>query len=173
MGNRALRKAASEALGRRVYRGNRNVACRTLRARKLKRLINDGSFKPGAVVHDCDGFNHHVGEAVVLCISRPLPGINGTTVVREVELVSAETGNVFCSCAPLTSGVVATREVIEKWWVSWIDYQRSNGTGWASGAYYDAIKAALDRGEHLCDEDGVLLPVWRELRRADRSSQVL
>jgi len=114
-----------------------------------------------------------VGEAVVLCISRPLPGINGTTVVREVELVSAETGNVFCSCAPLTSGVVATREVIEKWWVSWIDYQRSNGTGWASGAYYDAIKAALDRGEHLCDEDGVLLPVWRELRRADRSSQVL
>lgn len=157
MGNRALRAQLGK-LVKRFYTGHKLAAYSALPAWRLRRLIKEASVREGDLIHDCDGFNHRVESATIVMNRvgswRYPKGSNGT-YMREVDIVITG-GQYRCSCSPPSPPL--PREEIEKWFLSWIEYQRSSGTMWADGAEYDDMLKRLQSGLPICDEDGCPLP---------------
>lgn len=166
MGNKALRTKLAALVGP-LYSGSKFAAYRYLRADRLRRLIAGASYEAGSTVHACDGFNHRVVdvETYIKDIS-PRSRKNRNTkdvgwVVNFIDL-TFEDGGGSC-CGGCRAQPALPRKEIEAWTLSYITSHRVAGTGWSNSPYHDEVLKRLEAGEHICDEDGIILPELREL----------
>lgn len=154
MGNRALRKKVGELLkgSAKLYRGNKLSAYRALRAKRLRTLINDLQYGVGDLIHDCDGFNFTIKEMEL--IIRDLEYARNVSFVQGTD-ITLENGNYRCPCSKIAAPT--SREQIEGFWKGWLDYHIQPG-GWGDSEWHRELKRRLDAGEHICDEQGRMLP---------------
>ncbi len=169
MGNRALRKQLGEKVGR-FFTGHKLGAFKVLHADRLRVLLST-AVEPGGLLHDCDGFNHVVEKTEHIWVKqrnwRGYPGIGNAEMLQEIDILFAD-GGIRCQCGDGSARPPAAWQAIEKWFLSWIEYQRKSGTGWADGPYYDEILRRLKNGERVTDDFGCELPQLRELRRSEQ-----
>jgi hypothetical protein len=110
----------------RFYKGKGRLVKRDLSHGQLEYLLMLFSIPIGAVVHDCDGFNHVV---------KGLAGVHRWQVMDrsgdetrtwywyddQLEF-SDEKGRLSCGC-PRGIQPALSREEIEKWYRGYLDYQ--------------------------------------------------
>lgn len=161
MGNRAKRKEVAgllreHGLGKKLYRGRKRTAWGMLRSGDLDVMLRKLRFKPGAVVNACDVLNHRVVKWRTH-ESKMEDYWRGQGQVTRIGSFESEDGFALCGC-PYSPDPALPREEIERW-LAEVD----------SGAdpyFFDLVKIqeALGRGEHVCDEDGILLPTYYRRR---------
>ena len=160
MGNRALRKKVGEALkaagySSKLYHG-RKYPKKVLGAEDLRHILYMLSFKPGDIVNDCDGFNHKVTGHKIYYMRW-----TGNLSILCVDRLTFEDGGWSCGC-PSGPEPAYTREQVEQYFhdmtPEYIEHQKHLGW-WSeySQKMYDAIK----RGDHICDENGIILPEYK------------
>lgn len=156
MGNRALRKEVVKLMKERhvqgkLYCGHRHSALRGLRARRLRNLKAYLSIRPGDLVHDCDGFNHVVSK---------VPFYHTTmwttnSIILDICQIEFEDGRLSCGCSPPEKPL--TREEIESYHKSWYNEEKLK-QWWEDFTIHLKRYKALMSGQHICDENGILLP---------------
>jgi hypothetical protein len=135
-----------------LYVGSKLCAYRNLSAALLKTLLHQLQFKPGDLVHDCDGFNHRIKRFV------KYRWWNG---VIDIE-VEFENGGRACGCN-ISPKPPRTREYIEECFKSMELTEVKEGDEswtWWNKKHQAALRQAVLRGEHVVDEDGILLPAF-------------
>lgn len=161
MGNHARRSAVAKivkaaGLGR-LYIGTKREAWRAMSAGYLKELERKLSIRPGDLVNDCDGFNHVVrgrrddGRLTV--------GMKSVSVV-EVSQFEFEDGRWSCGC-PTSPDPPETREAIEASTLRYLSTVGEDEWQYHGKRGRDRLEA-LRRGEHVCDERGILLPEFSD-----------
>lgn len=156
MGRRELRRELGALIEGRIFEGHKLAAYRRLPGWKLRRLIDGARVQPGDLIHDCDGFNHRV-SAVEQVVSG--------SMVRELVAIdiSFDDGSARCGCG--VTMLPRSREEIEAWWREWLPYQHDEATGWDLGPFYVEMHRRLISDEHICDEEGKVLPELSGLER--------
>lgn len=150
----------------RFYKGKGRLVKRDFSYNQLNNLFILLSTQPGTVVHDCDGFNH-----VVKGLARNdrlyadnRAGKYTKTWYRYEDQLEFEDGSWSCGC-PGGIEPARSREEIEAWMKG---YYLSDGfTTWFGGDISEKVlrmKADLLAGEHICDERGVLLDKYKDLK---------
>lgn len=132
-------------------------------SRSEAKLLWGASLKPGDIISTCAGFNARVKEV----IPERWGAANGIGhCARKKEgwitvdfLVKDEAGGVHYtdSCCSKAE----TKKQIETFWLSASDayLDEQDRLGWNT-VYSRALRAALLRGESICDEDGMILPAF-------------
>lgn len=124
--------------------------------------------KPGTLVQDCDGFNHIVKKLVTYTYAGKITNRKGLTSFQNetwrrkgyvfvFPQVEFEDGRYSCGCEG-TPEPPEARDLIEKRALHW--YLNPN-PGWPLTEMQVKRKDALLRGEHITDEQGVLLEDFR------------
>ena len=111
----------------RFYKGKGRLVKRDTSSAQLDHLLALFSIQAGAVVHDCDGFNHVVKGLAGPYRSHVLSSGGGYDLKTwhwyddQLEF-SDEKGRLSCGC---TRGIqpALSREDIEKWYRGYLDYQ--------------------------------------------------
>ena len=170
MGKSELRRLASEALGRRLYKGRRGKGY--FPAQYLRSLISEARVARGAnVLQDCFGFNRRVKKVEI-----DVDHYRGLFRVRSVS-VYQENGYQFCSCNGGPHPAAFRDEIEARVKTCYTDPEWLN--------YVEAIEdpetremhrrriAAVNEGRPVTDTVGFLLPEfdWPSVPR-DRDSLV-
>ena len=153
----------AKGLGR-FYKGKGRLVKRDLSGGQLDHLLMLFSIPAGAMVHDCDGFNHVVKG--LAGANKWEVGIRGERLRRptwywydnQLEFSDTE-GRLSCGCS---WGIqpARSREHIEKWYRGFLDYQvprDPDRKGFITNRHI-MMHQALKEGRHICDERGVMLP---------------
>lgn len=151
----------------RFYKGKGRLVKRDLSHGQLEYLLMLFSVQPGTVVHDCDGFNHIVKG--IAGAHRWEVGIRYKSLKHptwywhddQLEFSDIE-GQLSCGC---TMGIqpARSREDIEKWYRSYLDYQvprDPDRKGFITNRHI-IMHQALNEGRHICDERGIMLEEFR------------
>lgn len=151
----------SRGLGR-FYKGKGRLVKRALSGGGVDWLLQIFSIEPGAIVHDCDGFNHIVKglAGVYLYRIQGRIGVNTKSWYKyddHLEFTDPP-GQLSCGCRCRIK-LAIPREDIERWYRDWLNYYvpRDTGEGFVTKRHY-LMHEALQRGEHICDERGIILP---------------
>lgn len=153
----------AKGLGR-FYKGKGRLVKRDLSGGQLEYLLMLFSIPAGAVVHDCDGFNHVVKglagadrwEVWSSCRKPKRP--TWYWCDERLEFSDIE-GQFSCGC-PRGIQAALSREHIEKWYRGFLDYQvprDPDRKGFITNRHI-LMHQALKDGRHICDERGVMLP---------------
>lgn len=174
MGNHAKRKEVARLLKQqglgKLYRGNSNVARTMLSKGCLNELLFKLKYKAGDLVNDCDGYNHvlvkwlpekrysenWIGHDSRVNGKYKWIGLKGTSVA-DLDQFEIEEGRWSCGC-PYSPDPPRSREDIEK---DTLRYLSDPNTDWHRDSKREAILLALQAGQHICDESGILLPEFR------------
>jgi hypothetical protein len=151
----------------RFYKGKGRLVKRDLSNGYLDYLIMLFSIPAGAVVHDCDGFNHVVKG--LAGASKWEVGIPGKIPRRptwywyddQLEFSDIK-GQLSCGC-PMGIQQAKSREDIEKWYRDYLDYQVPRDPD-RKGFITDQdilMHQTLKEGRHICDERGIILDEFR------------
>lgn len=158
MGNRALRKQLGSMVGT-FYEGSKRAVLPYFRANRLRGLIEQASLNVGDVIHDCSGWNHRIAKIEPMW---RFGWKSRTSYLHSFDILF-EDGGCRCECS-LFIEPARSVENTEKYWKSWILYQREQNLGWADGKYYDEILRRLENGLPICDNHGIELPELRSMR---------
>lgn len=160
MGNRAKRKEVAKLLREhklgKLYHGNKKSAWAML---DLDTLLRKLRYKAGDVAHTCDALNHRVVRwdlrRLMLHHYR-----RGQGWVAGLGPFVAEDGFSTCGC-PYNPDPALPREDIERY-LSDMDPE-------STPYFFDLVKVqeALRRGDHVCDEVGILLPEFYRRHHGD------
>lgn len=177
MGNRLTKKIAQSLLykwginSRLAYgsRGRHDPLIMTM----ARQIIRQLSFNPGDLVYDCDGFNHVIcglveeyesGDGICRFWNdsgknfRKLYNVDGLSIPHIPQFVFSD-GTYSCRCS-LGLCPPKTREEIEARVLSSLEKNLKLGCSFV--AYKSERYQALTNGEHICDENGILLYEFRE-----------
>lgn len=150
----------AKGLGR-FYKGKGRLVKRDLSGGQLNYLLMLFSLPVGAIVHDCDGFNHVVKGLAGVQVWRVMgrSGKDAKTWYRyddQLEFSDIK-GQLSCGC-PGGIEPAKSREDIEKWYRGWLDYYvpQDTGKGFITERHHLMYKALKD-GRHICDERGIIL----------------
>lgn len=159
MGNAAKRRelgklAKARGLGR-LYRGNRRVAVKFFDAHTMAELWFKLQFKSGDLVHDCDGFNHEFLEWV-----GTTRWDYGTCSILFLEQAKFTDGKLSCGC-PGSPSKQMTREEIEAYMKAYYSDLALQEGGWTLDERSVKFRQALNSGQHVCDERGIVLPEFK------------
>ena len=158
MSSRALRKQVAQALksaglSNRLYHGNKRIVYKYYDGQYLRDLLYMLSLKPGMLVNDCDALNHRVKGPINYGFIKWYK----TTYIFQLDQVEFEDGRWSCGC-PGGPRPAWTREQIEKYMLlTDEEIARSKADGWWSDLAQKR-QNALRAGQHICDENGILLP---------------
>lgn len=164
MGNRKLRKEVAKAIReypyplgcRKLYVGRKFAAFRWgLHAWRLRELLKLLSFKPGDLINDCDGFNHRVVKPLPSYAGGKYGGKGGEFTLSQFEM---ENGCYSCHAVPPWTVERIVKYHREVWTQDEIDKYKSGG--WEFTGHLQKLRDILDRGEPICDSDG--LPLFKE-----------
>jgi hypothetical protein len=163
MGNKAKRRQLAQALkahgfSSKLYRGNKRIAWRYLRGAQVDTMLRKLNFKSGTIVHDCIGYNERIAKWIPerIDFARWL-GCSSGGYVFGLDQFQAESGYWSCGC----SGGPTPAEPREKIEKEMRDYLHSEQMASWLSALDLKTRDALDRGEHVCDENGILLDEYR------------
>jgi hypothetical protein len=180
MGNKAKRVKLAKRLKQlgmgKLYSGNKRVAWRLLCAYQLNSMLRKLQYAPGDICHDCDGFNHVVVKWVEGIRSFKHWSYTGKTNIKgwAIDIDQFEKSNGGWSCGCNTSPDPPTsREDIEKYMTAYLNDPKLKEQGWTVSALDDRRRDALNRGEHICDERGILLDeynLWMNIKRVTNES---
>ena len=135
-----------QGLGRLYKRGTR--PWKSLSSYHLRTLLWKLQFKPGDLVHDCDGFNH------ILMRWMPAPADDGTMSLDQFEKSSS-----YWSCGCDASPMPAARvEDIRRYWKDFLNDPYVISGGWSNDNYHKELKRRLECDEPITDNQGILLP---------------
>ena len=151
MGKHQLRKQASEALGRRLYKGKEGQG--TFSAEYLRTLIKEARLRVGDIVHDCDGFNHRIAKKTLVTDQA-----HGFAWVRYIEF-EKENGDGFCGCCSVANNPAVPWEDVEGFMRAW--YNAPDMVDWVEGDPCSVKrKEAMNAGLRITDDAGLLLPEY-------------
>lgn len=178
MGNRKLRQRAAALLKERgitmrLFTGPRWPAYREWHAGSLRDLIERLELAPGTVVNDCDARNHRIASYNVEKVSIYGPPRNRRFFERVgvrpmVDQYTFEDGSWSCGC-PYGPDPARTREEIEAYLLhSPEELEKAKKNGWWTERK-QKVQDALEKGEHVVDEDGFVLEAFRWIPGSKRS----
>lgn len=155
---RIVAKRLKELGHGKLYSGNKKVAWKLLRGEVLWRLHTALFYTKGQLVHDCDGLNHRIDK-----IDPIIYGNDFADIYSGVEHTFAD-GLRDCGCMRGVLDLPPTQEQIEKWITGYLEQHELDTaeTGWPLNDCAKKRLAALRAGEHITDDDGVLLPEYSE-----------
>lgn len=150
MGNRALRKQASQILGLSIYKGSKLRKYTLLKARDLHRLINDASYNVGDIIYDCSGYNRKIAKKEI----KIAKDINGH-YVYDVEIIFDD-NSYRCDCTWVHPAL--PKELVQNKILSWITFCKEEMSDWADTPFYREVQRRHENGEEFLDENGCVLP---------------
>ena len=164
MGNRAKRVKLAKRLKElgmgKLYSGNKKVAWRLLSAYQLNSMLRKLQYAPGDICHDCDGFNHVVVKWVDGIRSFKHWSYTGKYIrgwVIDVDQFEKSNGGWSCGC-PDGPNPPTSREDIEQYMNAYLNDPKLKEQGWVTDNPINVKRRdALNNGEHICDERGILL----------------
>ena len=147
-----------------LYSGNKKVAWRLISSGQLNSMLRKLQYAPGDICHDCDGFNHVVVKWLPSIRDFTYWSYSGSYIkgwVIDVDQFEKQNGGWSCGCETSPDPPVS-REYIEQYIKKYLNDPKLNEQGWVTNEGLDKKRReALNNGEHICDERGILLEEYK------------